>query len=431
LLTGDPRELWFDFVSCTKRRFHDRTEGSALEKARSFMAASDRVERTGWLRDPSMLLAAAGMLTMATALGIDRFVYTPILPLMAKATGLSAAHAGLIASANFLGYLVGALAAAKSDLPGSRRVWLVATLSVSALATGTMGLVSSLSEFLVVRFVGGAAGAFAIVVAISLVVERLAVEGRSTLLVVHFGGVGVGIALSGALVSGWLAIDTGWRLLWIAASAISLSFTLMVAGLISQEPASRRAVAVRSNSNVRPGFWALIVANGLSSFGYVITATFLVAIVRQSPELRPLESWIWVLFGVATAPSVAVWTWVGSHAGIARALSLAYLVEAAGVALSVLCTAETGMIIATIFVGATFIANTALGMTAARALCDGDTRRPVALMTAAFGVGQIAGPTFAGVLHDVLGSFLVPSVVAAIGLLVGALLVGRLKAPGL
>jgi predicted MFS family arabinose efflux permease len=395
------------------------------------MTAFERLEGNGWPRDRSMLLAVAGMLTMATALGVDRFVYTPILPLMAEATGLSTAQAGLIASANFLGYLLGALAAAKSDLAGSRRVWLVATLAVSALSTGAMGLVSSLPEFLFVRFVGGAGGAFAIVIAISLVVERLAADGRSSLLVVHFGGVGLGIAVSALLVSGWLAIDSGWRVLWVAASAISLSFTVMVAGFMSQEPSGRRAVASRGEAGVRSGFWALIVANGLSSFGYVITATFLVTMVRQSPELKPLESWIWVLFGVATAPSVALWTWVGSRTGIARALSIAYLVEAAGVALSVLWTAEIGMIIATVFVGATFVANTALGMMAARALCEGDTRRPVALMTTAFGVGQIAGPTFAGVFHDVLGSFLVPSLIAVAGLLVGAVLVARLKAPGI
>lgn len=395
------------------------------------MVTSERLELQSSLPDRSMLVAAAGMLTMATALGIDRFVYTPILPLMAEATSLSTAQAGLIASANFLGYLLGALAAAKAELPGSRRGWLIGTLTVSALSTGATALASSLPEFLIVRFVGGAAGAFAIVVAIALVVERRAADGRSSLLVLHFGGVGLGIAVSAALVSGLLAAGSGWRLLWVAASTVSLSFTAMVAGLIAQEPTSSGAVASRGEAEVRPGFWALIIANGLSSFGYVITATFLVAIVRRSPELKPLEPWIWIVFGLAAAPSVAAWTWVGSRKGIARALSLAYLVEAAGVALSVLWSAEAGMIIATVFVGFTFIANTALGMMAARALCSGDARRPVALMTAAFGLGQIAGPTFAGVLHDIVGSFLLPSLIATAGLLVGAHLVGRLRGPGL
>ncbi len=382
-------------------------------------------------RDRSMLLATAGMLTMATALGIDRFVYTPILPVMVEGMNLSTAEAGLIASANFLGYLVGALAAARSELPGSRRGWLIGTLAVSALSTGAMALASSLPEFLVVRFAGGAAGAFAIVIAIALVVERLAAVGRRSLVAIHFGGVGVGIAVSAALVSGLLAAGSGWRMLWAAASTVSVLFTAIVAGLMMKEPATREAVASQDGPQTAPGFWALLVANGLAAFGYIITATFLVAMVRRLPELTAIEPWIWIIFGLATAPSVALWTWVASRWGTARALSLAYLVEAAGVASSVLWPVQTGMMVATICVGGTFISNTALGMIAARALCSGDPRRPVALMTVAFGVGQIAGPTFAGVLHDALGSFLVPSLIAAGGVVAGAALVGRLKAPGL
>jgi hypothetical protein len=92
---------------------------------------------------------------------------------------------------------------------------------------------------------------------------------------------------------------------------------------------------------------------------YVITITHLVTMARRLPELKPLNAWIWIVFGLATAPSVAAWTWIASHKGISRALALAYLVKAAGVALSVLWLAQPGMLIATVFVGATFMANTA------------------------------------------------------------------------
>src|SRR5262245_12689751 len=162
--------------------------------------------------DRSVLLATAGMLTMATALGIDRFVYTPILPIMAEAEQLSAAEAGLIASANFLGCLVGALTAARVELPGSRRGWLVGKLALSALSTGVTGLSSSLPAFLLVRFLGGAAGAFAIVVAIALVVDVLAANGRRSLIALHFGGVGIGIAASAALVSVLVMAGSSWRM---------------------------------------------------------------------------------------------------------------------------------------------------------------------------------------------------------------------------
>src|ERR1700744_1522626 len=120
-------------------------------------------------------LAFGGLIAMAAALGIGRFVYTPILPAMTEALGLSNAQAGLIASANLLGYLVGALLAASPTLPGSSRAWLMGSLAVSACTTGAMGLASSLPAFLALRFVGGAASAFVLVLASALVLDGLAI----------------------------------------------------------------------------------------------------------------------------------------------------------------------------------------------------------------------------------------------------------------
>ena len=88
-------------------------------------------------------LAIGGFIAMAAAMGIGRFVYTPILPFMAEGIGLTKPQAGLIASANFLGYLLGALAAASPFLPGGKRGWFIAGLAGSALSTAAMGLVSS------------------------------------------------------------------------------------------------------------------------------------------------------------------------------------------------------------------------------------------------------------------------------------------------
>ena len=94
------------------------------------------------------------MIAIAAALGVGRFVYTPILPPMVAALGLSKSAAGLIASANFLGYLLGALTAALPKLPGPRRSWLFGSLAISALTTAAMGLSESLPAFLVLRFAG-------------------------------------------------------------------------------------------------------------------------------------------------------------------------------------------------------------------------------------------------------------------------------------
>jgi predicted MFS family arabinose efflux permease len=170
---------------------------------------------------------------------------------------------------------------------------------------------------------------------------------------------------------------------------------------------------------------ALAAAYGLFGFGYVVTATFLVAIVRDTAEVRPLEPLVWLTVGLAAAPSVALWDRVGARLGVHRAFALACVVEAVGVAASVLWVAAPGVLLAAAFLGGTFMGITALGLLGAKLLSRGDPRRTLGLMTAAFGLGQIVGPTFAGVAYDLNGSFAAPSIVAACALLAAAVLATR------
>jgi len=365
-------------------------------------------------------LAVGGLVALAAAVGIGRFVYTPILPLMVEDLGMTKGTAGLLASANFAGYLAGALLAATPVVSGSRRRWLLAGLTVSALTTGAMAFVSSIPVFAVLRFTGGVASAFGLVFASALVLDRLAAAGRSELSALHFAGVGVGIAVSALLSSGIGALGGGWRAIWLAGGGISIVAVGAVARLIPDR--SGPAVVTGSRPHrIDRRLAAFVVAYGLFGFGYIITATFLVAIVRDGAHGRAFEPIVWLVVGLTAAPSVAFWTWIARRVGIARAFALACLAEAVGVAASVLQTA-TAVLLGSALLGGTFMGLTALGLIGARRLSTGDPRTTLAIMTAAFGLGQIAGPAFAGLVHDATASFVLPSLTAVAALLVGALL---------
>jgi predicted MFS family arabinose efflux permease len=357
---------------------------------------------------------------MACSVGVGRFVYTPILPPMSAALGLSQSAAGFIASANFLGYLIGALVAATPFVPGSRRTWLIVGLATSALTTGAMGLVSTTPAFLLLRFVAGVASAFGLVFSSALVLDRLAVARRSELSAVHFGGVGAGIAVSATVVSALMAWGFDWRALWLASGGVALVALAIVPALVpdSGEPPPAPAGTHQKSG----GLAALVVAYGLFGFGYVITATFLVTIVRASAPLQPLEPVVWIVVGVTAVPSVALWTWAGRHLGDARAFACACVLEALGVLASVLWTAPAAILVAASLLGGTFMGLTALGLIQGRRLGQGDPRRTLAIMTAAFGLGQIVGPASAGVIHDLTGSFVAPSLAAGAALVGAALL---------
>jgi predicted MFS family arabinose efflux permease len=375
-------------------------------------------------RQETVLVAFAGSIALAAALGIGRFVYTPILPPMVEALGLTKSTAGLIASANFLGYLIGALLVASPILGGSRRVWLFGALVVSALTTGAMGLTNSVALFVVLRFVGGAASAFVLVLASTLVLERLAEAGHAGLSALCFAGVGIGIAISAMLVAAMLRAGHNWQSLWLASGVLSLVAAIAVGVLLRPPSAPARRSEPEKRAASR-NLIRLIAAYGLFGFGYVITATFLVAMVRTTPTIRPLEPVIWLVFGLAAAPSVALWTRVATSLGASSAFALACLVEAIGVAASVAWQTEPGVFLSAVLVGGTFMGLTALGLMHARTLAAGDPRRVLAYMTGAFGTGQIIGPAFAGVLSDRLGNFTVPSIAAVIALILAALLARR------
>jgi predicted MFS family arabinose efflux permease len=371
-------------------------------------------------QNSSIGLSCGGLLAMAAAIGIGRFVYTPILPVMLDSLDWSKADAGLVASSNFLGYLIGAIAAARQVAPGCQRFWLLATLLLSAVTTAAMALDAHIVTLMALRLVGGAASAFVIVLASTLVLARLSAARCGHLSAVHFAGVGAGIMVSAAAVSLMLAAGAGWQALWIGAGSIALLAPAVVAVLIPEPVAASTPPPVPVGEKPKRGLAILIVAYGLFGFGYVITATFLVTIVRVTPELRALEAWIWVLFGFAAIPSVVLWSWIGERIGLAMAFALACLTEAVGVAASVEWITVQGACLSSILLGGTFMGITALGLMTARQLSGASSQRAVGLMTASFAVGQMIGPTVAGVLSDRLGSLRVPSLVAAVALVVAA-----------
>lgn len=370
-------------------------------------------------------IALGGLIAMAVAIGIGRFVYTPILPPMMAALGLSKSTFGLIASANFAGYLIGALVATRATLPGPGRIWLPGALVLSAATTAAMGLTTSVTAFMILRFLGGVASALVLILASTLVLGQLAAARRPGLASLHFAGVGIGIAVSAALVAAQSATGATWAAMWQASGTVSLLGALAVALLVSGKPAPPPTPATAPNSALDPRLRRMTAAYGLFGFGYVITATFLVAIVRATPAIRDLEPVIWIVVGLAAAPSVLFWTVVGRRIGIASAFAAAALTEAVGVLASVVSPNTAGICVAAVLVGGTFMGLTALGLLRGRELTQGDPRRVMAAMTGAFSVGQIIGPALAGVVSDALGGFAVPSLAAAGALVVAAWLARR------
>lgn len=369
---------------------------------------------------PPLRFAFAGMIAMVVAMGIGRFVYTPILPGMMDELGLSASQAGFIASANYLGYLAGAVLAAGGWAHGRERAVMFAALLLTAALTGAMALTESVAVFSAVRFLSGLSTAFVMVFITTIVFSHLAAAGREELQAVHFAGVGIGITLSGAMTGLLYLAGSGWAAGWSWSAVVSAAGCAVVLLLLDRGPAGTGSAEREPPLPDDPALRRVILAYGIFGFGYIITATFLIAIVREGEAGHLAESAVWMAAGLAGIPSIWLWGLAARRWGLTTIFAAGTLVEAVGVFASVSLGGFLGPLLGGALLGGTFIAVTAIGLQLGRRLAGRSPRRALAFMTAAFGTGQILGPIFAGYLTDLTGTYFLASVGAALALLASA-----------
>jgi len=378
---------------------------------------------------PSLFLTAlAGAVAMAAAMGFGRFSYTPILPGMMAGVPLSAADAGFIASANFFGYLAGAILSAYGWAAGRERMTALMSLLATAILLAAMAATESVTVFAVIRFLAGVASAFAMVFTSSIVLSHGAAAGNDHVQAAHFGGPGAGIALSSVMIMliGLAFHDAAgaWRADWIGGAIFSLLSLGIVWWLLPAGPEQ----SAQAGKKEPPLVWRrpllLITASyGLFGFGYVITATFLVTIARLGAAGQMVEFLCWFIAGLASAISLFVWKPLVRPLGIGGVYVATCLVQMAGVLATVLLPHSVAPLIGGALFGSTFLAITAYGLQIGRKLSPESPRRILAMMTAAFGTGQIIGPIVAGWIAESTGNFSVATYIAAATLVLCVILV--------
>ena len=343
---------------------------------------------------PTIRLLFGASLTLALVMGVGRFLYTPLLPLMQREFGFGADIAGLIASANFAGYLAGSLLASFTSHGKARLMAFRLGLITSVATTLLMGVSDELAGWLTLRAISGAASAFAMISAAGLTAEALSRVGEEGRLAWVFGGVGSGIAVSGLIVQfgvGHLEASS----LWLLVGAISLGLMPVALGLVGdrQLPQSDR-IAKRVKRVARPlPFWPLFVNYTCEGLGYSVFATFIVALIKARPGIEALGDFVWIIVGLAGLPSCLFWSRMAERFGFSSALACAYVAQIVGVALPILVEAPIAAVIAAILFGGTFLAITLLTLPLGRQGLGG---RGFAVLTAGFGLGQMAGPLIAG-----------------------------------
>jgi MFS family permease len=374
--------------------------------------------------------AVAGMLALVVAMGIGRFAFTPLLPLMQHDAGLTLVAGSWLASANYLGYILGAITAAW--LPGPPTRWIRIGLASTAVLTAAMGLTHDTPAWLALRALSGVASAWVLVCASTWALRRFADAGRPQLGGVLFTGVGAGVACTGVLAALGLAAGATSAMLWMAFGALAavIAGGLWPAFVARPEPATA-AGAGSHRATMRPAVIVLIVTYGVFGFGYIIPATFLPVIAREALGVAAIADWFWPAVGVTAAVSTLVANRLTVRYGNAAVLIASFLLEGIGVALLVPAPGVIAMAASALLLGGTFVVITLATLRAARELTGADSGGLIGILTAAFGIGQIAGPLAAGYVVHAHGSFVPVLVVAAASMIVsGGALAIALRSAG-
>ncbi len=365
-------------------------------------------------------IAVAGFAALAVAMGIGRFAFTPILPMMQGEGTLDLARGGWLASANYLGYLAGGLTAMR--LRAAARGAIRAGLLGVGIATLAMGLTHSLIAWLALRAIAGAASAWVLVFASSWCLEQFdrseIAARRGWLGATLFAGVGAGIAIAGAACVLLTMLGASADAAWIALGFCSLA----VAALLWSRLGGAEPVAAGGGGALAWDAETLKLAAcyGAFGFGYIIPATFLAAMARESSPDPAVYGWSWPLFGAAAAVSTYAAVAARGRRSDRSLWAVGHGVMAVGVAVPLFAPGIAGSIACALLVGGTFMVVTMAGMQEARRVGGATARALIATMTSAFAVGQIAGPIAVSLLAGSAGGYAPALALAAAALLVSA-----------
>jgi predicted MFS family arabinose efflux permease len=353
-------------------------------------------------------IALRGCAALIIAMGIGRFAFTPLLPPMQAEVQFSDASAGLLASFNLFGYLAGALLG--GQIPhGRREAAYRLALALAVLADLLMAAPLGVAGWSAVRAAAGVSSGIIFVLATAFVIEH-----RGTL-ALHFTGVGIGIILSGLIA----ALVPAWQTAWLVLAALSFLLALPAGRLTGVALLGHHQHARRRLAWNRTFFW-LIAAYSLEGLGYIVSGTFLVAILHSLPETARLGPLAWMFVGVGAIPAASIWGRLARRLGDWNTLAFAYATQAVAIVLPFAGAAAT--LVAAVLFGATFVGITAMSLPLAARLRPAQAGQAVALLTIAYGIGQAIGPPLAGFAADAAKGFTLPLLCAAAIVALGCLL---------
>ncbi|WP_299231441.1 YbfB/YjiJ family MFS transporter [uncultured Halomonas sp.] len=357
---------------------------------------------------PRYRVLLAGLFSQLLCVGVARFAYTPLLPVMQQQTWLSDAQGGWLAALNYAGYMLGALTAASISSIRLKDTLYRLTLVLALLSTAGMALADSFWLWATMRLVAGFSSSGAMLLASGLILHWLISHRQRGELGIHFAGVGLGMLLAALAVELMLRLSFDWQAQWWGFAALAVGL-LIPAWCWLPRPAKPAPGSGGEQRRAQPPsrtFMRLMLAAYFcAGYGYVISATFIVAIVEREPLLAGAGNWTFALVGLAAAPAVMLWDLIARWVGYLGALIAAMGLQVVGIVLPAVTDSLAGVLTSALLYGGTFLGCVSLVLTMAGRLYPQSPARMMGRMTLAYGAAQIIAPALTGMLAEATGHY--------------------------
>jgi predicted MFS family arabinose efflux permease len=369
-----------------------------------------------------------GMICLFIVMAIGRFAYTPIMPFMQQTGHMDNQSAGLLATINYLGYLIGAI------IP----IWIVVFskvtdlkvyLLINIVSTILMGLFDNFTLWIIFRLIAGITSGTVFVLASNVALEALRAANKGRISGMLYSGVGLGIFTSSIFIF-LFTTENNWKITWILLGVFALVMGSFVFFGMHQNSNVENETQTLNEKEDKPKvklnkkfIWGFSIAYFCEGAGYIITGTFLVAIVKSIPEFADYAALSWMFVGLGAIPSTILWSMMAEKLGYSKATNLAFILQTIAVILPVFSESITSLVISSILFGATFLGLTTLFMSKAQTLMFQSNSKInlVASLTVIYSLGQMIAPALSGVLIGESGNYNAALIFASIILCVGLL----------
>ncbi|SIS56117.1 Predicted arabinose efflux permease, MFS family [Neptunomonas antarctica] len=348
----------------------------------------------------------AGICSLIVTVGVARFSYSLLLPIMQDSAGLTETGGGWLATTNYMGYMVGVILAASlhnlNHKYSLHRVYLLLSIITSAAMVMTTDMIT----WAVLRFIAGICASGGMIIASGLILKWLVNNNHRAELGIHFSGAGLSIIATSLLVEVMLTMSASWQQQWLALAIMAAIFAIPAWLWMPHPSANAQAGGTAKDNPPGKTFTSMMMlAYFCAGYGYVVSSTFIVDIVEGTEGLQGQGGFAFILVGLAATPAALVWDRIARNVGYLKALIGAYTLQAVGIILPAINDTLPVVIVSALLFGGTFIACVSLVLTMAGKFYPSNPAKFMGTMTLAFGAAQIIAPVCTGYLADAFGNY--------------------------